>query len=160
MWYRKVIWGKRRGSNTWYETHLPSRNTCSCSCRIFMSTMADWNDRKEWVCREKASWWEGIDKLTLITLYNTRVLCAYVIMQVLYLQYSHAFSINKLLLSVLSVISGNITSSLPGIVYECIARVNNAIGNEQDVSMVLRSKRIRNLSYIDLQYHWRINLAT
>ena len=36
----------------------------------------------------------------------------------------------KLLLSVLSAIPGNITSSLPGIVYECVTRVNNAIGNE------------------------------
>ena len=37
----------------------------------------------------------------------------------------------KLLLSVLSVIPGNITSLLPGIVYECVARVNSAIGNER-----------------------------
>ena len=36
-----------------------------------------------------------------------------------------------LLLSVLSAIPENITSSLPGIVYECVARVNNAIGNER-----------------------------
>ena len=34
-------------------------------------------------------------------------------------------------MSVLSVIPGNITSSMPGIVYECVARVNNAIGNER-----------------------------
>ena len=38
---------------------------------------------------------------------------------------------NKLLLSVLSIIPGNITSSLPGIVYECVAWVNNAIDNER-----------------------------
>ena len=35
-----------------------------------------------------------------------------------------------ILLSVLSVIPGNITRSMPGIVYECVAQVNNAIGNE------------------------------
>ena len=37
---------------------------------------------------------------------------------------------NNLLLSLLSAIPGNITSSLPGVVYECVARVNNATGNE------------------------------
>ena len=44
---------------------------------------------------------------------------------------SSNLSINKLIFSVLSVIPGNITSSLLGIVYKCVARVNNAIGNEQ-----------------------------
>ena len=41
------------------------------------------------------------------------------------------FYSTKLLLSVLSVITGNITNSLPDIVYECVARVSTAIGNEQ-----------------------------
>ena len=55
-----------------------------------------------------------------------------VIMDVFTLQLKLSISCsNKLLSSVLSVIPGNITSLLPGIVYECVARVNDAIGNER-----------------------------
>ena len=44
----------------------------------------------------------------------------------------------ELLLSVLSAMPGNITTSLPGIVYKCIARVNNTIRNER---VILHSKQ-------------------
>ena len=43
----------------------------------------------------------------------------------------HKNVIINLLLSVLSAIPGNIMSSLGGIVYECVAQVNNVIGNER-----------------------------
>ena len=44
---------------------------------------------------------------------------------------AYSVLIGILLLSVLSAIPGNITSSLLGIVDECVARVNNAMGNER-----------------------------
>ena len=56
----------------------------------------------------------------------------------------------KLLLSVLWAIPGNITSSLPGVVYECVVRVNNAIGNEEWCFHGI--ELTRKLSYIFLQY--------
>ena len=73
--------------------------------------------------RDKHDWYGKISSVLLSTHAHMFVLRVKV-------QYTIIVNI-KLLLSVLSVIPGNITSSMPGIVYECVARVNNAIGNER-----------------------------